>query len=68
MYNNEAHYSDDFEVHPRGTSEELRAARQFVKEISNEINAGTSRDQLKYTVAQMKLWYDVHINRYPTKV
>ena len=57
--------TDDFEVHPRGTSEELRVVRQFVKEISDQVNAGTSRDELKYIVAQMNLWYVGHNERYP---
>jgi hypothetical protein len=57
--------TNDFEVHPRGTSEELRVVRQFVKEISDQVNAGTSRDELKYIVAQMNLWYVGHNERYP---
>lgn len=54
----------DFEVHPRGTSEELRVVRQFVKEISDTVNASDCGDELKTMVAKINIWYVGHIDRY----
>jgi len=55
----------DFEVMPRGTMEELRVLREFVKEISKTVNASDCGDELKSMIAKINLWYVSHIDRFP---
>jgi hypothetical protein len=43
----------DFEVHPLGTTEELRVLREFVKEISREVNAADCGSELKSMIAMV---------------
>lgn len=56
----------DFEVHPRGTSDELRAVREFVKEISElSQRYGINVPQpMTQSIAKINLWYLGHIDRY----
>ena len=55
----------DFEVLPRGTIEELRVLREFVKEISHEVNATDCGSELKRMISKINLWYVGHIDRFP---
>lgn len=57
----------DFEVHPRGTSEELRAVREFVKEISELSHRyGINVPQpITQSIGKINLWYAGHNERYP---
>jgi hypothetical protein len=55
----------DFEVHPLGTTEELRVLREFVKEISREVNAADCGSELKSMIAKINRWYVGHIDRFP---
>lgn len=57
--------NNDFEVHPRGTMEELKVLRQFVKDISNTIIVTDCGDSLKTAVAKINIWYTGHNERYP---
>jgi len=54
----------DFEVHPVGTSEELRVLREFVKNISHAVNTSDCGDELKGMVSKINLWYVGHIDRH----
>jgi len=55
----------DFEVMPRGTTEELRVLREFVQNISKVVNASDCGDELKSMITKINLWYVSHIDRFP---
>jgi hypothetical protein len=57
--------TNDFEVHPRGTSEELSVLRQFVKEIIHEVDNKDCSGEFIDIVAKISLWYVGHNERYP---
>lgn len=56
--------NSDFEVHPLGTSEELKTVRQFVIDVSDAVNASNCGEDLKQMVAKINLWYAGHVDRY----
>ena len=55
----------DFEVMPRGTTEELRVLREFVQNISKAVNASDCEPEIKNMIAKINLWYVGHIDRFP---
>ena len=55
----------DFEVLPRGTIEELRVLRDFVKQISSTVNASDCGEEIKSMIAKINLWYVDHVDRFP---
>lgn len=55
----------DFEVMPRGTTEELRVLREFVQNISKAVNASECPPEVKSMIAKINLWYVGHIDRFP---
>ena len=56
----------DFEVHPRGTMEELKVLRLFVNELtklsqSHDLTPQSMLDKIQ----KINLWYAGHNERYP---
>ena len=54
----------DFEVHPRGTTNELRVVRQFVKELSEAVNKNDN-NLVRELTAKINLWYAGHVQSHP---
>jgi len=57
----------DFEVLPRGTIEELRVLRSFVKDITKlSYSHDLTPQSMQAKINEVNLWYAGHIERYPS--
>jgi hypothetical protein len=57
----------DFEVMPRGTMDELRELRQFVKNVTRAYNSydNITPGDVAVEIEKINAWYASHIERYP---
>ena len=57
----------DFEVMPRGTMDELRELRQFVKNVTRAYNSydNITPSDVAVEIEKINAWYASHIERYP---
>ena len=65
--------SQDFEVMPRGTLEEMRFMRKFANDVISVTEVQTGNDalvleNLLQKIAEMREFYRQHVEKYPVTV
>ena len=65
--------SQDFEVMPRGTLEEMRFMRKFANDVISATEVQTGNDalvleNLLQKIAEMREFYHTHVEKYPVTV
>ena len=63
--------SQDFEVMPRGTLEEMRFMRKFANDVISATEVQTGNDalvleNLLQKITEMREFYRTHVEKYPT--
>jgi len=58
----------DFEVHPIGTTIEVREMRKFANDLIKLAEVQPLSEEILRKIQEMRVFYEDHVERFPVKV